>query len=252
MSLEFAIFNLELATRSQRFYPVFKKSNFEVVCLDNAGATVAAPQDAERWGQVFDMAENASYSDFDRQEATKDTIVDKATSKFKPRMQGQATSPTFAPVHCECRLLQYLACSDMDPRPVRHIGVSKLSCAACTAVLSSWNQLQNRSMSRQHYMTRGSSRKWCWPWAIPRNWNGAWQEGRNDSESSIHDAQERVAFFRSVSRKMSERFMFSLAGIGLVKHWRSNNDDSEFEEVSVPDNVDGPRRAADDDEVAPE
>jgi hypothetical protein len=44
-----------------------------------------------------------------------------------------------------------------------YIGVSKLSCSAC----SIWIEAFNERSGREFY-TRGSHGKWYWPWGIPR------------------------------------------------------------------------------------
>lgn len=77
------------------------------------------------------------------------------------------------PVHCECRLIQYLQTRqgnqwDNVP-PFSYIGVSKLSCGACRI----WMEAFNEQSGRKFY-TRGSHRdgKWYWPWGVPQAGEG--------------------------------------------------------------------------------
>ncbi|CUS15716.1 unnamed protein product [Tuber aestivum] len=69
--------------------------------------------------------------------------------------------------HCECTLVQYLATShgeSWDHVPAfTYIGVSKLSCSACSTWLDAFND-----MGQRRFHTRGSHRKWYWPWGMPK------------------------------------------------------------------------------------
>lgn len=90
--------------------------------------------------------------------------VDLVTTGIKDQLRielgGSLPSPV---VHCECALIAYL---NENPHtedwPVRYIGVSKLSCAACY----SWIQAFNDSHVAQ-YQTRGCHGRWYPGWAMP-------------------------------------------------------------------------------------
>lgn len=148
--------HLERVTRSPRFNRVFQKP-FELVCLKGSGQTVNVPQDRKGWDAVLELVEeNASSECPAIQDNMKEEILDNA-AKIRRK------SSSF-PVHCECRLLEYFARTELEAPPVGYIGVSKLSCVACQAVFASWNK---RSKNRQ-YRCRGCSGRWYSPWAMPR------------------------------------------------------------------------------------
>ncbi|RPB01792.1 hypothetical protein L873DRAFT_1803050 [Choiromyces venosus 120613-1] len=68
--------------------------------------------------------------------------------------------------HCECALIQYLTTrhgDSWDNVPAfSYIGVSKLSCSACRIWIKAFNEVGQR-----RFYTRGSHRKWYWPWGMP-------------------------------------------------------------------------------------
>jgi len=84
------------------------------------------------------------------------------------------------PAHCECALIQYLATKHDDPwddvPAFSYIGVSKLSCAACRVWLESFNEVSPRE-----FYTRGSHRKWYWPWAMPKAMTRAGEEALRET-----------------------------------------------------------------------
>lgn len=73
--------------------------------------------------------------------------------------------PTAVPggtVHCECALISNLNAQMLqDPHPVNYIGVSKLSCAAC----SSWIQAYNETAHVKFY-TMGTHGRWYPGWTM--------------------------------------------------------------------------------------
>ncbi|KAG0131795.1 hypothetical protein HOY82DRAFT_484641, partial [Tuber indicum] len=70
------------------------------------------------------------------------------------------------PVHCECRLIQYLQTKHGDSwdnvPAFSYIGVSKLSCSACRVWVEAFNELGGPK-----FYTRGSHGKWYFPWGMP-------------------------------------------------------------------------------------
>ena len=70
------------------------------------------------------------------------------------------------PVHCKCRLIQYLQTRGGNQwdqvSPFNYIGVSKLSCGACRVWMEAFNERSGRK-----FYTRGSHGKWYWPWGVP-------------------------------------------------------------------------------------
>ncbi|RPA96125.1 hypothetical protein L873DRAFT_1845502 [Choiromyces venosus 120613-1] len=102
------------------------------------------------------------------------------------------------PVHCECGLIQYLQAKQDTPwgnvPPFRYIGVSKLSCSACRIWIEAFNGL-----GRQQFYTRGSHRKWYWPWGMPtvEESLGKIMTGKISGEYIAH--QEELGHLRSGS-----------------------------------------------------
>ncbi|RPB04245.1 hypothetical protein L873DRAFT_1460033 [Choiromyces venosus 120613-1] len=113
--------------------------------------TVKLPTSQEQWQSILEAACNER-----RVWQKKDSAL------LSEMFQLEYTCP----VHCECRLIQYLMAKHNTPwdnvPPFNYIGVSKLSCGACHIWMEAFNGLDGRQ-----FYTRGSHGKWYWPWGVP-------------------------------------------------------------------------------------
>ncbi|RPB04762.1 hypothetical protein L873DRAFT_1785979 [Choiromyces venosus 120613-1] len=122
---------------------------------------VILPTSQEQWKSLLEAAYGQP-----GQWQKKDAL--KLFQKFRSRERK-------CPVHCECRLIQYLQtkhCDSWDNVPAfSYIGVSKLSCSACRVWIEAFNMLGGPK-----FYTRGSHGKWYWPWAMPTMGVGSLRE----------------------------------------------------------------------------
>lgn len=116
-------------------------------------------------------------------------------------------------IHCECSLIEYIETKDgtswENVPPFNYIGVSKLSCCACSLWIESFNELGGRA-----FFTKGSHGKWCWPWGMP-------------------EVEERVGKF--MLRKLTSEYLY-LQSRGLIRTSSdSTGADSEGEQPQTND-----------------
>jgi len=137
---------------SPRLLPALRYRLF-ISAVPEITRTVKLPASSEGW-KSFLVAARGKRHDF------KKTPAVELAERFGPRQW-------VCPVHCECGLIMYLHTRQGDAwdhvPAFSYIGVSKLSCSAC----SIWIEAFNERSGREFY-TRGSHGKWYWPWGIPR------------------------------------------------------------------------------------
>jgi len=79
--------------------------------------------------------------------------------------------PCTARVHCECALIGYLrSLPPSQSPPLGYLGVSKLSCKACTIYIEACNTTWAGARHANFY-TRGTHQKWHYPWGFPASDN---------------------------------------------------------------------------------
>ncbi|KAF8542618.1 hypothetical protein BDD12DRAFT_823914 [Trichophaea hybrida] len=148
--LHSAISKLGRFSRSPRMYRLFAKK-LTIIALSGPSQLVKLPTKENDWEQVFQNALSTGGFAF---VSSPIEIINSAMKQF-PRCQMSCR------VHCECLILWHF--SRMPKvKPVNYIGVSKLSCAGCSAVFEAYNTYRTTK-----YYTRGSHGKWYFPWLMP-------------------------------------------------------------------------------------
>ncbi|OJD11158.1 hypothetical protein AJ78_08012 [Emergomyces pasteurianus Ep9510] len=201
VALQFALAQLERFTRSPRFYRILGKKSVEVICVNKSEITVTIPSKTADWSNVLKLALNTSGYEMEKK-------LETVMSKISQSKQKKSTHS----VHCECNLLKHFINADFKPRPVSYIGVSKLSCAACTAVFAAWNDLHHN----YQFKIRGSHGKWYSPWAAPMGW---------ENKSVIEEQLYSVIY-----QKISDWFTHALNQEGFVKRRLSDSSADSGEE----------------------
>ena len=151
--LQDAILKLERFARSPRMHRILKKK-LQVETLDPTPQQINLPSTRVLWQQLFDgvmdicgMQPNPKLSA---------GLIDQVSRTFEGSQVGQA------PVHCKCRILEHFTSQKHKVPPVSYIGVSKLSCAACSAIFDASN-----AETHHRFYTHGSHSKWYFPWGMP-------------------------------------------------------------------------------------
>jgi len=126
------------------------------------------------------------------------------------------------PVHCECRLIQYLKTRRGDQwdrvPPFNYIGVSKLSCGACHIWMEASNEYG------QKFYTRGSHGKWYWPWGIP---------GRGGNVADV------------MAQKVLDKYRVCLTDQKLLRSYSDSSDaSSQGAEHAISDDQERDNKAA--------
>jgi len=106
------------------------------------------------------------------------------------------------PAHCECTLTQYLTTRHGDSwdnvAVFSYIGVSGLSCSACSIWLEAFDQVGQGT-----FYTQGYYGKWNWPWGMPRV-KGPFKEVRaRESENVLSRKSLREIIIGKNSRPSS-------------------------------------------------
>ena len=163
---------LERLARSPRMFRLFSKE-LKVLPLAKLETHVELPGDVEGWREVLEKA--MLY-------ATRTAVPDSEEILQKAAKRFPVTSRK-CPIHCEVSIIEHFS-TPRTPPPINYIGVSKLSCAACTAVIKQWRAASSAQLadaassapptsaaSLTQFGTKGSSGKWYFGWGFPTSTN---------------------------------------------------------------------------------
>lgn len=164
---------LDSLARSPRKFRIFLKE-LKVVPLakPDPDVQVELPKGIEGWQEVLNKAMLYAGHTAD---PTSEKILRKAVEQF-------SNTPRKCPVHCEVSVIEYFS-APRTPPPVNYIGVSKLSCAACAAVVKQWSAASSARLaslnstsptnaaSVTQFATKGCNGKWCFGWGFPTSAN---------------------------------------------------------------------------------
>lgn len=164
---------LDGLARSQRRFHIFLKE-LKVVPLakPDPDVQVGLPKGIEGWREVLNKA--MLYAGHTANPAS-EKILQNAVEQF-------SNTPRKCPVHCEVSIIEYFSVPRTPP-PANYIGVSKLSCVACTAVIKQWSATSSARLaslnsisptnaaSATQFVTKGCNGKWCFGWGFPASAN---------------------------------------------------------------------------------
>jgi len=142
---------------SSRLRRHFHGKSFEIRCVSSNPIIIPWPSNFRQL--VLDTVGGYSSA------AVNSVRLDRIISGTRGKYFRNGSVP--APVHCECALIQHFTnpkvpWAERTPPPMDYLGVSKLSCNACTRFIAASNEHNDRK-----FYTRGNRDKWCFPWALP-------------------------------------------------------------------------------------
>ncbi|WEW57906.1 hypothetical protein PRK78_003373 [Emydomyces testavorans] len=211
--LQIAIVELDYLCRYPRGFNLFQNRSLEVTYIDESIAPAILtpmPIDADAWKAVLTQA--LQYRGF--------SVKPEHESEVSAHMVGMSSvcaatdDPTKPTMHPLVQVLQFFLTTRIHPPPLRHIGVSHSTCAACAAVFTAYNQLH----ASPSYRCRASDGHWPTPWNVPTEWAGL----RVASDTPMLDA---------VYKKVAERLGSALYETKVV-NWGDGRDSSSATDES--------------------
>lgn len=174
VSLHYAINSLDRVARSTRMFRFFSRDfELKIVTLPKLEVVLELPTDTDSWRLVLDKAMLRAAR---TAAPASETLLQQAVDRFS------APSSRPSPVHCELSIIEHFA-TPCTPSPTNYIGMSKLSCAACTALVEQWNAMSAArlaaaawpsfapSTALTQFDTNGCNRKWYSVWGFPKSAN---------------------------------------------------------------------------------
>ena len=154
------------AANSPRLRQIFQ-AKFTITPLEPVSETYRLPNATPEWKEVIQrvLAEKNRTKKPDEDEFELTPIAGQdakqVTTKQLKAKEQKKPFPETANVHCECRIIQYTF-EPGAPQIYSYIGCSKLSCNGCFEYIEAVNAVH----SAQQFQTKGSHRKWYYPWAF--------------------------------------------------------------------------------------